>query len=134
AVTGAAVDRQHAFHLGMRSRDYVHTNELTYSARRGSACVSCGFHRADISAHKHCHVTRADVFLAEQLHVGRLDHCVSGFDGADQTFRLDHSEWFQGHLRQSSLFKIVEVKNKSDLRLKLPPRATRIKRRVAEKP
>jgi hypothetical protein len=35
--------------------------------------------------------------------------------GADKTFGLDHSECFKSHLRQSSLFKIVEVKKQNRL-------------------
>jgi len=44
------------------------------------------------------------------LHVRGCDHRLSRFDCADDTFTFDHSECFKGHLRQSSLFEIVEIK------------------------
>jgi hypothetical protein len=113
AVASAAVDRQDAFDFGVGSRDDVHTDQFADAAGRSGAGISCRFHRADVSAHKDGDVTRTDIFFAEQLHVRRLNHGVSGFNGANKTFSLDHSECFEGHLRQSSLFKIVEVKKQN---------------------
>jgi hypothetical protein len=127
AETGAAVHGQHAFDFGVRPRDHMNTDQFANSTRGGSAGIGGRFHGANVSTHEHGHITRADVFFAKQLHVGGFDHRVSRFDGADETFRFDHSECFKGHLRQSSLFKIVEVKKQNRLRLKLPPRGLRIK-------
>jgi hypothetical protein len=111
----------------------VHADELADPTRGGSACISRRFDCPDVPANKNRDVTGANVFLAKQLHVSRFDHRVSSFDGADKTFRLDHSECFQGHLRQSSLFKIVEVKKQIRLPLKLPPQGARIKRGKTQK-
>src|ERR1041384_8027405 len=86
----------------MRSRNDVHADQFTNATR------------ADIAAHEYGHIARADVFLAEQLHVRRLDHCVSSFDRSDEPFCLDHSQCFEGHVRESSPSKIVEVKKQID--------------------
>jgi hypothetical protein len=83
----------------------VHADEFADSARGRSARISRRFDCPDVPANKYRDVTSANVLLAKQLHVSRFDHRVSGFDGANKTFRLDHSECFEGHLRQSSLFQ-----------------------------
>jgi hypothetical protein len=105
AESGAAVDWQDAFDFGVGSRDDMHANQFANPARGSGAGISRGFHRTHVSTHKDGDVTRTYVFFAEQLHVCRFNHGVSGFDGANKTFSLDHSECFQGHLRQSSLFQ-----------------------------
>ena len=53
--------------------------------------------RSDVAAHEHRDEARADVLLADEHDVGRLHHCVGGFDGADQTLGLDEAERFTGH-------------------------------------
>src|SRR5262245_21355027 len=98
----------------MGARNHMYADQFADTPGRSSPGISRRFNRTDIAADKDGDVTRTDILLAEQLHVSRFDHCVSGFDGADKTFRLDHSECFQGHLRQSSHFKIVEVKTQID--------------------
>ena len=61
------------------------------------------------------------------VETSRTFQVVSRFHRADKAFGFDHSECFKGHLRQSSLFKIVEVKKPKQVHLKLPPCALRIK-------
>src|SRR5206468_9096797 len=106
----------------------VHADQFANPACCCRSGVSCSFHRANVSAHKHGHVPSADVFLSQQLNVGCFDHRVSRFHRANKTFGLDHSECFKRHLRQSSLFKIVEIKTNSDSFSTLSPCALRIKR------
>jgi hypothetical protein len=89
-------------------------DQFTDAPGRSRSGISRGFHCANVSADKHGHISGANVFLAQQLHVGCFDHGISRFNGADKAFGLDHSECFKRHLCQSSLFKIVEVKNKAD--------------------
>jgi hypothetical protein len=91
AEAGASVERQHTLDFGMRSGDYVHTNQFTDSSGGGSACISRGFDRAHVSAHKDRDVTSADVLFSQELYVSGFDHCVSRFDRADEAFSLHHS-------------------------------------------
>jgi hypothetical protein len=63
------------------------------SCRRSSGVGSC-FNRANVSANKDRHVTRADIFFSQELNISSFDHRVSRFDGSDETFGLDHSECF----------------------------------------
>src|SRR5262245_4083161 len=114
AVAGAAIDRQNALDFGVGAPNHVYADQFTNAPGGRSPGISRRFDRAHVSTPKDGDVTRPDILLTEQLHVRRFDHRVSGFDGADKTFRLDHSECFQGHLRQSSLFKILEIKKQID--------------------
>jgi hypothetical protein len=114
AESGTAVDWQDALDLGVWAGNNMHADQFADASGRGGAGISCRLHRAYIAPHKHGHISGADVFLAQQLHVGCFDHGIGRFDSADKAFGLDHSECFKSHLCQSSLFKIVEVKNKAD--------------------
>ena len=80
-------------------RDHVHRDQLADAPRGGGAGVGRGLHRADVAAHHHRDVARADVFLADQHDVGGLDHGVGRFDRADETL------WFRPFraLRASSV-------------------------------
>src|SRR5476651_259401 len=84
--------REYFLHLGVRARDDVDRDELAYAARGGGARVGGGFHRAHIATAHDRDVAGADVFLADQDHVGGLDHRVRGLDRADQAARFDESE------------------------------------------
>jgi hypothetical protein len=110
----AAIKRQYALDLGMWTRNNVHADQFADPTGRGCAGIGSSLDGAYVSPHKHGHIAGADIFLTQQLHVGCFDHRISRFDSADKAFGLDHSECFKRHLRQSSLFKIVEVKNKAD--------------------
>jgi hypothetical protein len=92
--TGATVDRQHALNFSMRARNNVNTNQLANSTRRCRACIRGRFDRAHVAAHKDRYVTGSDIFFSQQLNIRSFDHGVSGFDSADETFGLDHSECF----------------------------------------
>jgi hypothetical protein len=78
--------------LIVRTRYHVNADEFTDAASRGSSGVSRSFYGSDITANKNGHIAGTDVFFADELHVGCLNHCVSGFDAADKSLGLDHSE------------------------------------------
>jgi transcriptional regulator with XRE-family HTH domain len=113
AESRLTTDRQDALDLGVWARNNMYADQFADASGCGSPGISCRFDRADIAAHKHRHISGADVFLTQQLHVGCFDHRIGRFYSADKAFGLDHSECFKSHLCQSSLFKIVEVKNKA---------------------
>src|SRR5262249_41534747 len=98
----------------MRSRNDMYADQFTNATCGSGARIGRGLHRAHIAAHEYGHIARADVFLAEQLHIRRFDHRVSSFDRSDEPFCLDHSQCFEGHVRESSPSKIVEVKKQID--------------------
>ena len=86
--------REDAFHLGVRPRDDVDRDQLADAPRGRGAGIGRGLHRADVAAHHDGDVAGADVFLADQDDVGRLDHRVGRLDRADQTRGFDESERF----------------------------------------
>ena len=49
-------------------------------------------HRRDVAAHDGGDEPSADLLVADELDLGRLDHGVGGFDHADETFDFDHSK------------------------------------------
>ena len=51
----------------------------------------------------HGHVAGADVLLADEDDVGRLDHGVRGLDGADEALGLDHSQRVHGAMVAATL-------------------------------
>jgi hypothetical protein len=92
--TGATIDRQYALNFSMRARNHVNTNQLANSTRRCRACIRRRFDRTNVAAHKNRYVTCSDIFFSQQLNIRSFDHGVRGFDSADETFGLDHSECF----------------------------------------
>ena len=83
--------------LFVRPRNHVHGDELANAARRRGAGIGGSLHGADVTAHQHRDVARADVFLRDQLDVGRLDHGVRRLDCADQSTSFDESERILRH-------------------------------------
>ena len=98
AQTRAPVDRKHAFDFRVWSRNHVHADQLADSSRRGCAGVSRCFDRAHVATHKDRHVAGADVLLPEQLYIRCFDHRIGGLNCTHESFGLNHSECFQGHL------------------------------------
>jgi hypothetical protein len=91
---GASIDGQNAFNFSVRARNNVNTDQLADPAR-GSCSSVCGcLHRAHVSANKDRHVTSADILLSQELNIRSFDHCVSSFNGPDETLGLHHSECF----------------------------------------
>src|SRR5262249_6293329 len=86
-----------AFDFNVRAWDDMNRDQFADSPSGGGAGVCGRFDRADIAANEDSHVSRADVFFADQLNIGGFDHRVSGFDRADKAFRLDHAESFHTH-------------------------------------
>ena len=84
-------------HFRVRPRDHVDRDQLADAAGRGGAGVGGRLHGADIAAHQHRYIPRADVFLADERDVGGLDHRVGGFHRSDQPARLDHAQRFRRH-------------------------------------
>jgi hypothetical protein len=110
AQTRASIDRQHAFDFGMRPWNHVNADQLADSSRRSSACVCRRLYRADVAADEDRHVTSANVLFAQQLYIRCLDHCIGGLNCTHESFGLNHSECFQGHLLYPH-FVIVEIKS-----------------------
>src|SRR5205814_641101 len=69
-----------SFDLGMGPWNDVDGDELADPASSGGAGIGSGFHRAHIATDHHGDVPGADVFLADQDDVRRLDHGVSRLD------------------------------------------------------
>ncbi|MPN61046.1 hypothetical protein SDC9_208780 [bioreactor metagenome] len=68
---------------------------------RGSARFDGGFHRADIPANHDGHEPGADLLFANQRYVRRLDHCIRGFNCADETFGFHHAQCLLFHCELS---------------------------------
>jgi len=85
---------ENTFDFTMRPRYDVDAYELTYAACCGRTGVGGRLNGADISANEYRHVTGADIFLPDQLHIRGLYHRVSGFDGADKSLGFDHAQSF----------------------------------------
>jgi hypothetical protein len=96
--TSATVDRQDTLDFGMWPRDHVHADQLTNAPGRSRARVSRRFDRTNVAAHKDRHVAGADVLLPEQLYIRCFDHGIGGLNCTHESFGLNHSECFQGHL------------------------------------
>src|SRR6185503_14151672 len=96
--TGATVHRKHALDLRVRTRNHVYADQLTDASRCSRACVSCCLHSANVAAHKDRHIPCTDVLFAEQLYIRCFDHRIRGLNGTHESFGLNHSECFQGHL------------------------------------
>jgi hypothetical protein len=69
-------------------------DQFTNSSCRSRTGVSGCFNGAYVATHKNGYVAGADVFLAEQLHIGCFDHCIGGLYCANESFGLNHSECF----------------------------------------
>jgi hypothetical protein len=74
--------------------DNVNTNQFTDAPRGSRARISCGLYSSDVSADKYRDITRANIFLSQELNVGSFDHGVRSFNGSDETFGFDHTECF----------------------------------------
>jgi hypothetical protein len=70
------------------------TSSPTCRAAAAPAAVAA-FRCADVAADHHGHVAGADVFLADQHHVGSLHHCVGCLDRLNEALGLDYSQGFE---------------------------------------
>jgi hypothetical protein len=92
--TSATVNRQNPLNFGVRARNNMNTNQLA-NATGGCRARICGcLDRAHVATYKNRYVTGSDIFFSQQLNIRSFDHCVRGFDSADETLGLDHSECF----------------------------------------
>ena len=66
--------------------------QLADTLRSGGACVHSGLDGADIAADHNGHEAGADLLLADEMHIGCLDHRIGRFDSADQATSLDHTK------------------------------------------
>ena len=78
----------------MRTRDDVDRYELAYAAGCSGSCIGSGFNRGYVTADDSRYESGTDLFVSDKLDVGGLDHGVSGFNRADETFGFDHAEGF----------------------------------------
>ena len=76
----------------MRAGNHVDAHQFADAAGRGRTRVRCGLDCADVAAHLHDDQAGADEFLADQDHVGGLDHGVGGLDCADQTLCFNETQ------------------------------------------
>jgi hypothetical protein len=88
------INRQDTLNFSVGARNNVNANQFAHSARGGGPGVRCRFDRANVSANKYCHVASPDILFPQQLNIRSLDHCVGGFDRANEAFGLHHSECF----------------------------------------
>jgi hypothetical protein len=72
----------------------MYADQFSDSSGRRCAGIGCRFHSAHVAAHKNRHISSSDVFLPQQLDISGLHHRVSSLHGANEAFRLDHSESF----------------------------------------
>jgi hypothetical protein len=98
AQTSATINRQHSLNFRVWPRDHVYADQLTDAPGRSRACVSRRFDRANVAADKDRHVAGADVLLPEQLYIRCFDHGIGGLNCTHESFGLNHSECFLGHL------------------------------------
>src|SRR4051794_30015368 len=83
--------------LRVRSGNHMNADQFTYASSPCRTRVRCGLYRADVTAHKNSDVTCTDIFFADQYYVCGFYHRVGGFNRADKTLCLDHSESFVRH-------------------------------------
>ncbi|EZH84696.1 hypothetical protein AT59_01765 [Aeromonas hydrophila AD9] len=73
----------------MRTGDDQRGHHFTDALCRLHAGIHRRFHRADIPLHHDGDQAGADVFIADQLHVGGFAHGIRGFNAGHQTFGFD---------------------------------------------
>ena len=78
----------------MRTRYDVDAHQFADTSSRGCTSVSGSFDSADITTDQHCDKTSADVFLADEDNVGRLDHRIRSLHCSDKTSRFYHAQGF----------------------------------------
>ena len=76
----------------MGRRNDVAAVQLANALCSRCACVDRSLDRADIAAHHNGNEAGADLLLADEMNVGRLDHGVGRFHGADQAAGFHHTE------------------------------------------
>jgi hypothetical protein len=94
AQTSTPIDRQNSLNFSMWPRYDVNTDQLADSARGCCAGIGSRLHRTYVSTNENRYVSGADILFSQELNICGFDHGVSGFDGANETLRLDHSECF----------------------------------------
>jgi hypothetical protein len=77
----------------------VNRNQLADAARGRGAGIGGGLHGADVAAHEHGDVARANVLLGHERDVGRLHHRVGGLDRPDETSGFDEAQCVTSHAR-----------------------------------
>src|SRR6185503_14909651 len=127
AQSGASIDGEYALDFCVRAWNNVDTDQFSNSSRRSRACISRRLHSADVTTHEDRHVACADVLLPEQLHIRCFNHRIGGLNCTHESFGLNHSECFKGHLFVLTLVSIVDIKSDciGSCGLNVPPRAAR---------
>src|SRR5688572_2380287 len=88
----ALADGQHVLERRVRARDDVHGDDLADARGGGLAGLGRGPHGCDVAPDDRGDVAAADLLVADQLHLGGLDHGVRGFDHRDEAAGLDEAE------------------------------------------
>ena len=81
---------QELFRFLKRAWNHVDGDEFSDTTCCSGAGFKGGVDRSNVSSNEHCDVTIKKVFLADKDNVGRLDHCVSGFNRTDQAECFNH--------------------------------------------
>src|SRR5829696_4275118 len=110
AQAGASIHRKYALNFRMRPRNNVDADQFSNSSRRSCACVSRCLNSANVATHKDRYIACTDVLFPEQLYIRCFDHRIGGLNCTHESFGLNHSECFQGHLFVLT-FSIVEIKS-----------------------
>jgi hypothetical protein len=78
----------------MWSGNDVNTDQFAYSTSRSGAGICGCLDGTHIATYKNGHVARANILLAQELHISSFDHRVRSLNGSDETFGFDHTECF----------------------------------------
>ncbi len=81
----------------IREGDDMDAHQFPHTARSRGTRFCSGFDGTDVSTNRHCDVTVQRVFLAAKRHVGRFQHGVGSFDGADKPQCFNHTKCFLHH-------------------------------------
>ena len=72
----------------------VHADQLAHALSCRAARLHGGLDRTHVAADHHGDQAAADVLLADEMNVGRLDHGVGRLDGAHQPAGFNHAQCF----------------------------------------
>src|SRR5262245_15006591 len=74
--------------------DNMNADQLADATCSSGPGIGCRFDRGYVAANYRGNKAGANLFIANQRNIGRLDHRVGRLDHRDQSFGLDHSESF----------------------------------------
>src|SRR5215831_9697095 len=84
-----AAQRQDQVDIGVRPRNHVHRNQLADAFCAARSGLGGGLYRRDVASHDGSDVSTADLFVPNELDLGRLHHGVRCLHHPDEPFGLD---------------------------------------------